>query len=280
MCSFYSAVEGHEICSLQSRAKLWLSIASERYEWQLFKGLAHIFSASASMPVDVYESLAYNCPIFCALRYAIGVMLPLFSDYASLDEARAAAMRCLRCPLSASRNHVVFGAGNPQARIMLIGQGPSLTDDETGLPYSGPAGEYLDIALQQAGLSRNDVWLTNLHKCVATKINKENGRAEMRPPKVEEVAACELWLEQEYFWVKPAVLVAIGGPAAQTLLGKEFQLTEQRGQWLVGPHGIPTLATYQPTYLKRLSQWDRPAAVQGWRDLVADLRQVRERAFE
>jgi DNA polymerase len=207
-------------------------------------------------------------------------MLPLFSDYASLDDVRAATQCCLRCPLSASRNQVVFGAGNANAAIMLIGQGPSLTDDNTGLPYSGPAGEYLDTALQQAGLVREELWLTNLHKCVATKIDKESGRPEMRPPKVEEVAACNVWLEQELFWVKPTLLVAIGGPAAQTLLGKEFQLTEQRGQWLAGPHGIPTLATYQPTYLKRLSQWDRPAAVQGWRDLVADLRLVRARADE
>lgn len=207
-------------------------------------------------------------------------MLPLFSDYATLDEARAAAQRCLRCPLSASRDQVVFGAGHPNAAIMLIGQGPSLTDDTTGLPYTGPAGEYLDTALQQAGLHRDEVWLTNLHKCVATKINKETGRPEMRPPNAGEVAACETWLEQEFFFIKPTVLVAIGGPAAQTLLGKEFQLTEQRGQWQTGPHGIPTLATYQPTYLKRLSQWDRPAAVQGWRDLVADLRLARDRAGE
>jgi DNA polymerase len=207
-------------------------------------------------------------------------MLPLFSDYTSLDEAHAAALRCLRCPLSASRNQVVFGAGNPNAAIMLVGQGPSLTDDSTGLPYTGPAGEYLDTALHQAGLRREEIWLTNLHKCVATKINKETERPEMRPPKAEEVSACELWLEQELFWVKPTLLVAIGGPAAQTLLGKEIQLSEQRGQWLLGPHGIPTIATYQPTYLKRLSQWDRPAAVQGWRELVADLRLARTRSME
>jgi DNA polymerase len=205
-------------------------------------------------------------------------MLPLFSDYASFEKARAAALRCLRCPLSASRNHVVFGAGNAAAAIMLIGQGPSLTDDTTGAPYTGPAGEFLDTALQQAGLRRGELWLTNLHKCVATKVDKTSGRPEMRPPKADEIAACDIWLEQELFWVKPRVLVAIGSPAAQTLLGAGFQLSAQRGQWLDGPHAIPTLATYQPTYLKRLSQWDRPAAVQGWRDLVADLRLARERA--
>lgn len=206
-------------------------------------------------------------------------MLPLFSDYGSLDEVRRACQGCLRCTLSAGRNQVVFGAGDPQARIMLIGQGPSPTDDHTGEPYTGPAGEFLDIALGQAGLTRSELWLTNLHKCVATKLDPTTGRAEMRPPTAGEITACNHWLEQELFWVKPAVLVAIGGPAAEVLLGKRFQLREQRGQWFAGPHQIPTLATFQPTYLKRLSQWDRPAAVQGWRDLVADLRVARTRAY-
>ncbi|MEX1018045.1 MAG: uracil-DNA glycosylase [Litorilinea sp.] len=207
-------------------------------------------------------------------------MLPLFSDYETLDSAAAACQSCIACPLAASRNVVVFGAGDPQANIMLIGQGPSLTDDQTGLPYSGPAGDFLDKALAQAGLVREDVWITNLHKCVATKRDPKSGQIVQRPPRVEEVNACRQWLDAEIFWVRPVVLVAIGGPAAQTLLGREFQLSEQRGQWQPGPGGIATLATYQPTYLKRLSEWDRPAAVQGWRDLVADLTAARERAEE
>lgn len=207
-------------------------------------------------------------------------MLPLFSDYESFDAVAQACKSCLACPLAASRNLVVFGAGNAQARIMLVGQGPSLTDDKTGLPYSGPAGDFLDTALGQAGLSRADVWITNLHKCVATKRDPKTGQEVQRPPRVEEVNACRQWLDEELFWVKPRVLVTIGGPAAQTLLGREFQLSEQRGQWQVGPSAIPTLPTYQPTYLKRLSEWDRPAAVQGWRDLVADLTAARERAEE
>lgn len=183
---------------------------------------------------------------------------------------------CVGCTLSAARNQVVFGAGNPQAALMLIGHGPSLTDDRTGLPYSGPAGELLDTALAQAGLARADLWITNLHKCVATKVNRQTNRAEQRPPKAEEIAACSPWLEQELLWVKPKALIAIGGPAAQVLLGKGFQLTEQRGQWLDGPHGIPTMAIVQPTYLKRLSEHDRPAAVAGWRTLVEDLRRARD----
>lgn len=205
-------------------------------------------------------------------------MLPLFSEYDSLDQARTSCLSCILCPLSASRDKVVWGAGDSDAAIVLIGQGPSLTDDHTGVPYSGPAGEMLDTALAQADLHREQIWLTNLHKCVATKINNKTGRPEMRPPKVAEVKSCRHWLDEELLWVKPRVLVAIGGPAAQVLIGKDFQLSEERGTWQNGPNGLPTMATWQPTYLKRLSQWDRPAAVQGWRDLVADLARAKARA--
>lgn len=205
-------------------------------------------------------------------------MLPLFSEYPSLDDVRTACDGCTSCELHTTREKSVFGAGNPSARIMLIGQGPSLPDNRSGLPYSGPAGDLLDTALTQASLSRDDVWITNLHKCVATKVNSKSQQIEMRPPKVGEVKACRPWLDEELFWIKPEVLVAIGGPAAQTLLGNDFQLSESRGVWHSGPHGINTLATFQPTYLKRLNQWDRPAAVQGWRDLVEDLRKAGQKA--
>jgi len=190
-------------------------------------------------------------------------MLPLFSEYPDLPRLQAACLACTRCELSLTRRHVVFGAGDPAARLMLIGQGASQTDDRTGLPYSGPAGEYLDKALQAAGLQRAQVWITNVTKCLAAKEGKD-GRSELRTPR-------------KMLLIRPAAIVAIGGPAAQSLIEPGFNLTEQRGQWYDGPGGIPILATYQPTYLVRLSQWDRPKAVQGWRDLVADLRLAVER---
>ena len=203
-------------------------------------------------------------------------MLPLFSEYPDLPRLQAACLACTRCDLSTTRRNVVFGAGDPAARLMLIGQGASPTDDRTGLPYSGPAGEYLDKALHAAGLSRETVWITNVTKCLASKEGKD-GRAELRPPRKSELSACRAWLEDELLLIRPDVIVAIGGPAAQALIDPNFNLTEQRGRWYDGPGGIPTLATYQPTYLVRLSQWDRPKAVAGWRELVADLRMAAER---
>ena len=198
-------------------------------------------------------------------------MLPLFSQYDTLPRLQAACLACTRCDLSRTRRNVVFGAGDPNARLMLIGQGASQTDDHTGIPYSGPAGDYLDKALASAGLSRTQVWITNITKCLAARENKD-GRMELRTPRKSELDACRPWLEDELLLICPAAIVAIGSPAAQALIDPGFNLTEQRGQWYDGPGGIPTLATYQPTYLVRLSQWDRPKAVEGWRDLVADLR--------
>ncbi|MEZ4770127.1 MAG: uracil-DNA glycosylase [Caldilineales bacterium] len=205
-------------------------------------------------------------------------MLPLFPQYDTLPAVKKACLACTRCELSQTRHTVVFGAGDPAARLMLIGQGASQTDDRTGIPYSGPAGEYLDKALESAGLSREQVWITNVTKCLAAKEGKD-GRVELRPPRKAELDACRPWLEDELLLIRPAAIVAVGGPAAQALIDPGFNLTEHRGQWYDGPGGIPTLATYQPTYLVRLSQWDRPRAVKGWRDLVADLRLATERVI-
>ena len=197
--------------------------------------------------------------------------------FPSLEAARTAAQSCTRCPLAGQRSRVVFGAGDPHASIVLVGQGPSVTDDRTGLPFSGPAGDLLDRALAQAGLSRRELWITNLHRCVALQAP---GSAGIRPPRAAERSACGGWLAEELAWVQPRVLVAIGGPAAEALLSPGFKLKEQRGRWIESIGQPPTLATWQPTYLKRLSAWDRPAAVQGWRELVADLTSARLRAAQ
>lgn len=202
----------------------------------------------------------------------------MFSSYESLENVRDTCLRCRLCSLHETRQEVVFGAGSLDASIMLIGQGPSMTDNVTGLPYSGPAGELLDTALKQAGLTREEVWITNIHKCLATRVNPKTKVEEQRPPKMSEAKACRYWLDEELHWIQPKVLVVIGGPAAKIVLGKDFKLSEGRGQWLEGMGQRPTLATYQPTYLKRLNEWDRHAAVKGWRELVSDLRQAREKA--
>ena len=205
-------------------------------------------------------------------------MLPGFEDYdapdqpATMDEAQQQAVGCTQCRLSQSRTRVVWGVGNPQAAIMLVGQGPSISDDRTGQPYSGPAGDDLDAALDAVGLARSDIWLTNAHKCVAKK-DKFN----IRPPTKTELKACRSWLEIELALVRPQIIIAIGAPAARALLGDDFRITEQRGQWFDGPHGILTLATFQPGYYRRLTDLNPQAAEQARLAVIDDLRKAVER---
>ena len=207
-------------------------------------------------------------------------MLPGFEDPgeppdlpASMEEAHAQATGCTRCRLSGGRVRVVWGAGHAQADLMLVGIGPSISDDRTGQPYSGPAGKALDEALAAAGLTRDDIWLTNMHKCVAKKDNHT-----IRPPTKTELKACRPWLEIELGLVQPRVIVIIGGPAAKALLGDDFRLTEQRGEWLEGPEGIPTLATFQPSYYLRLVPHDPEAAEAARVAVIDDFREAVKRA--
>lgn len=197
---------------------------------------------------------------------------PVDETTQALGELRAQALTCIRCRLAEGRRQVVFGEGHPHARIMLVGQGPSESDDRSGHPYSGPSGQVLDQALAAAGLKREDIWLTNITKCLAPA--GAGHSRQIREPKADEVRACRIWLDQEIALVQPKVIVCIGGPAAKALIDPRFRLTEQRGQVFPGPNGIPTLAVVQPAYILRLKDHDRPAAVRAWNELIADLRRA------
>jgi len=193
-----------------------------------------------------------------------------------LATLRAQALICMRCRLAQSRHQVVCGEGNPHARIMLIGQGPSEIDDQTGHPYSGPSGPLLDRALAAAGLSRGELWLTNITKCIAWA---EEGRPrKSREPRADESRACRVWLDQEIALVQPKVIVCLGGPAAKAVIASKFKLTQQHGRVFAGPGGLAALATYQPTYVLRLREHDEAAALRAWNELVADLRKAAELA--
>jgi DNA polymerase len=202
-------------------------------------------------------------------------MLPGFEPGlpANMDEARSEAIGCTRCRLSEGRARVVWGAGNPSAEVMLVGIGPSISDDRTGEPYSGPAGHALDAALAAVGLTRDDVWLTNMHKCVAKKDSRS-----IRQPTKTELKACRPWLDTELALVEPEVIVVIGSPAARALLGDDFRLSERRGEWVAGPGGVPTLATFQPSYYLRIREHDPQAAEQARLVVIDDFRTAVRRA--
>lgn len=194
--------------------------------------------------------------------------LPL---YQSIEEVREAADGCRACERSQTRQQVVFGAGYPQAPLMLIGEAPSSTDDATGKPFTGPAGKLLDAVLDEAGIDRHSIWITNLVRCFAGR--ERDGRVENRPARVGEINACRRWLDLEIKFVNPRAILAIGAPAARFLINRDFQLREQRGVTVERPDGRRALATIQPAYVMRLRNLVDEAAYRDARQqLASDVR--------
>lgn len=178
--------------------------------------------------------------------------LGMFGEHTevSLQGAAREVLDCRRCDLWRSGARAVFGYGNPKARLMIVGEGPSEADDRTGEPFSGPSGNLLDGWIEGLGLTREHVWLTNVvkHRPIAV----EKGREKNRPPKVSETNACRVWLDLELSAVHPSLILALGGSAGKALLGKDFKISQQRGVLVPGPGEVPVIATFHPAYLLRL----------------------------
>jgi DNA polymerase len=188
----------------------------------------------------------------------------------TLDEARVVAQDCVRCDLAATRRRVVFGAGPSTAPLMVVGEGPSESDESTGLPFSGPSGRILDEWLAGLGLSRADVWLTNVVRCRSAIL--EGRRLRNRPPRNSEIDACRFWMECEIALVQPAVLLGLGATAGKALHGPGFTMKQHRGQWLAGPKRLPLLVTYNPAYILRL---EGPQQAEAEETVRTDLAAVR-----
>ena len=187
---------------------------------------------------------------------------------ARLDGLREAAEGCRNCPLWENATQTVFGEGSPRARIMLVGEQPGDQEDKEGHPFVGPAGRILDQALEEAGLDRKRLYVTNAVKHF--KWEPRGKRRLHKTPAQREIAACYQWLEGEIEAVKPALIVALGATAAKALLGPRFRITQERGQ-IQAREGLPdVLATYHPSYLLRVK--DRPEGDEIHRQFVDDLR--------
>jgi uracil-DNA glycosylase len=197
---------------------------------------------------------------------------PESAAFDSLEEARVAARGCVRCDLATTRQQVVFGEGAPTARLVIVGEGPSEADDASGHPFSGPSGRLLGRWLREMGLSREEVWLTNVVRCRPAVA--EGGRLRNRPPRAGEIAACRLWMDTELRLLRPEAILCVGATAGRAIVGRDFKMTRDRGQWLRAGNGTPTLATYNPAYVLRLEGDDRERAEA---EVAADLASVRER---
>jgi uracil-DNA glycosylase len=167
----------------------------------------------------------------------------------TLTAARKAASTCHGCALWQSATQTVFGEGPAQARLMLVGEQPGNDEDLQGRPFVGPAGRLLNEALQDAGIEREQTYLTNAVKHF--KWEPRGKRRIHKRPTTTEIVACRPWLDAEIALVKPAALVCLGATAAQALFGRTFRVTEQRGQLLASRLARFVLATVHPSALLR-----------------------------
>lgn len=172
------------------------------------------------------------------------------------------ASSCVACELSQGRNQVVFGAGDPDADLMFIGEGPGAEEDRQGLPFVGPAGELLTKIIRAIGLERQQVYIANIVKC------RPPGN---RDPKPDEVTACRKYLEGQIELIAPRVIVLLGRVAAQTLLGNDLNLGRMRGQWY-RVQGVESRVTYHPAALLRNASYKRPT----WEDMQIVRDRLRE----
>ena len=169
---------------------------------------------------------------------------------ARMAVVREEALVCTRCALSETRTHVVFGEGDVNSPLLLVGEGPGETEDATGRPFVGRAGKLLDEALGENGMKREHVYICNVLKCRAAL--RENGRLKNRPPRTEEAAACRAWLDTQLALVRPSVILCLGSPAANALIHPNFAITRERGQWFTdSPYARWVMAALHPAYILR-----------------------------
>ena len=194
----------------------------------------------------------------------------LLPERPTLKAVRDAADGCRACHLYKNATQTVFGEGPRKAEVMLVGEQPGDAEDLAGHPFVGPAGKLLDRALQEAGIDRRLVYVTNVVKHF--KWEPRGKRRIHAKPNAGEIAACRPWLETEIALVKPRVLVCLGATAAQALLGKSFKVSQQRGQFVSSSLAPRVTATVHPSSILRAP--DEESRHLELERFVADLRRV------
>jgi uracil-DNA glycosylase family protein len=198
-----------------------------------------------------------------------GSAAPLVPPRPTLPKLREAAAGCQACPLWKTGTQTVFGEGAQSAAVMFVGEQPGDQEDLAGRPFVGPAGKLFDKALAEAGIDRDQTYVTN-----AVKHFKWQARGKRRihqKPNWSEIAACHPWLEAELAVVEPRVLVCLGATAAQALLGRQFRVTKQRGELIESPLAEHVTATVHPSSILRGEPAEREREFAAF---VDDLRKV------
>ena len=184
----------------------------------------------------------------------------------TLPSLREAVQGCRGCPLYRNATQAVFGEGPAKAEIVMVGEQPGDQEDRQGKPFVGPAGRILSQGLEEAGIDRTNVFITNVVKHF--KFQPRGKRRIHKRPAADEVRACRPWLDAELAAVKPTALVALGATAAQDLFGRSFRVTKQRGEPLDFDFAPLVMATIHPSAILRADDDDRE---EEYRRFVADL---------
>jgi uracil-DNA glycosylase family protein len=186
----------------------------------------------------------------------------------SLREVAKEAAECTRCDLYKKATQTVFGEGPQGAPLMLVGEVPGDKEDKEGHPFVGPAGKLLDRALHEAGIDRDEVYVTNVVKHFKWR---PAGKVRLhQKPNAQEIGACRVWWERELALVQPKVLGALGATAGQAVFGRQWRVTKQRGEFVELPSGVLATGTIHPSAILRMEEDDRREAE--FADFADDLR--------
>jgi uracil-DNA glycosylase len=196
----------------------------------------------------------------------------LFPLHASLDELREASKTCKACDLWKLATQTVLGEGMPRAKIMLVGEQPGNQEDLEGKPFVGPAGKLLDAALLEAGIDRKKVYVTNAVKHF--KWEPRGKRRIHKKPNAAEIAACRPWLDAEIEALHPKIIVCLGATAAQALLGRNFRVTQHRGEFVKSALAPRVMATVHPSSILRAP--DEATREEEMKKFIADLKKIRQ----
>lgn len=195
---------------------------------------------------------------------------PLFHAGASVEELAKAAEDCKACDLWKRATQTVFGEGGPHAKVIFVGEQPGNQEDLEGKPFVGPAGKLLDAALEEAGIDRTKVYVTNAVKHF--KWEPRGKRRIHKKPNAVEIAACRQWLKAEIAAIQPKVIVCLGATAAQALIGRDFRVTQHRGEFLKSSLAPYMMATVHPSSILRAP--DDEMRYREMKLFIADLKKV------